>query len=125
MLRGKLVTPGWYRILIDEVGEALSKDQGSTNYPIEGTILFNGETGAIDFKGVPVDWNFNSKAIGFAVGFLKCLGVEVVPGKRFDLGAAKGSQIDAYIKNEEYQGRLINKVQHQYREPKADVTAVA
>lgn len=125
LLRGKLVTPGWYRVMIDEVGESLSKDQGSTNYPVEATILFNGDTGDVEFKGVPLDWNFNSKAIGFAVGYLKVLGVEVKPGVRFDLAKSKGEQIDVFIENAEYQGRMINRVNHKYREIRKDVQAAA
>lgn len=125
LLRGKLITPGWYRVMIDEVGEGLSKDQGSTNYPVEATVLFNGDTGDVEFKGVPLDWNFNSKAIGFAVGFLKVLGVDVKPGVRFDLAKAKGEAIDVFVENSDYQGRMINKVNHKYRPIRADVTAAA
>jgi hypothetical protein len=125
LLRGKTVTPGWYRVMIDEVGESLSKDQGSTNYPVEGTILFNADTGDIEFKGVPLEWNFNSKAIGFAVGYLKVLGVEVKPNTRFDLGKSKGEQIDVFVENGEYQGRIVNRVNHKYREPRKEVTAVS
>src|SRR5262245_66095265 len=97
MLRGKLVTPGWYRVRIESVGEAPAKasEKGpSTNYPVEGTILFHGDTGDSKYAGVPVDWNFNSKAIGFAVGFLKCFGVELKAGTRYDLASAAGREID-------------------------------
>lgn len=124
LLRGKVVNQSWYRVNIDEVGEALSKDQGSTNYPVEGTILFNGDTGDKEFAGVPLDWNFNNKAIGFAVGFLKAFGVEVKSGQRFDLGVAKGKQVDVFVENGEYQGRIINRVNHRYRVPREDVTGV-
>lgn len=124
LLRGKVVNQSWYRVNIDEVGEALSKDQGSTNYPVEGTILFNGDTGDKEFAGVPLDWNFNSKAIGFSVGFLKAFGVEVKSGTRFDLGVAKGKQVDVFVENGEYLGRIVNRVNHRYRAPREDVTGV-
>lgn len=123
LLRGKLITPGWYRVMIDEVGEALSKDQGSTNYPVEGTVLFHGDTGDTEFKGVPLEWNFNSKAIGFAVGFLKVLGADVKPGVRFDLAVAKGEQLDVFIENGEWNGRMKNNVNHKYRAIRPDVSA--
>ena len=128
LLRGKIITPGWYRVLINSIGEAPAKasEKGpSTNYPVEGTILFHGDNGDIEFKNTPVDWNFNSKAIGFAVGFLQAFGVEVKAGSRFDLQAAVGKQVDVYIENGEYQGRIVNRVNHKYRAPKEDVTAVA
>jgi hypothetical protein len=128
LLRGKVVIPAWYRIKIETVGEAPAKasDKGpSTNYPVEGTILFNGDTGDTQFKGVPIDWNFNSKAIGFAVGFLGAFGVEVKAGTRFDLKSAEGRELDVYIENGEWQGRIVNRVNHKYRTPRTDVQAVA
>lgn len=115
LLRGKVITPGWYRVKIDNIGEAPSKDGGSTNYPVEGTVKFNGDNGDAEFAGVPLDWNFNSKAIGFAVGFLQVLGVEVKPGVRFDLAAAAGKELDVFVENGEWQGRLVNRVNHKYR----------
>lgn len=128
LLRGKVVTPAWYRVRIDTVGEAPAKDQSkgpSTNFPVEGTILFNGDNGSTEFANVPVDWNFNSKAIGFAVGFLKSFGVDVKPNTRFDLKSAEGREVDVYVENDTYQNRLVNRVNHKYREPRADVSAVS
>lgn len=127
LLRGKIVTPAWYRVTINSVGEAPAKasDKGpSTNYPVEATINFNGDTGDTEFKGVPLDWNFNSKAIGFAVGFLQSFGVDVKSGTRFDLKSAEGREVDVFVENDTYQGRLVNRVNHKYRTPKADVTPV-
>lgn len=121
LLRGKTVTPGWYRMKIDAVGEAPSKDGGSTNYPVEATILFNGDNGDKEFAGVPIDYNFNSKAIGFAVGFLQVLGVDVKPGTRFELSVAAGKELDVFVENGEWQGRLVNRVNHKYRVPKDEV----
>lgn len=128
LLRGKIITPGWYRVRIESVGEAPAKqsDKGpSTNYPVEGTILFNGDTGSKEFSGYPLDWNFNSKAIGFTVGFLSSFGVEVKAGTRFDLKSAEGRELDVFVENGEYQGRMVNRVNHKYRVPKSDVSAVA
>lgn len=118
-LRGKVVTPGWYRMRIESIGEAPSKDAQSTNYPVEGVILHNANDGSTDFAGVPIDWNFNSKAIGFAIGFLQSFGVEVAPGKRFELNAAVGKEIDVMVENGDYQGRIVNRVNHKYRAPQA------
>ena len=127
LMRGKIVIPAWYRVKIESVGEAPAKqsEKGpSTNYPVEATILFNGDNGSTEFTGVPVDWNFNSKAIGFAVGFLQSLGVEVKAGTRFDLKAAEGMEIDTFVENDTWQNRLVNRVNHKYRAIHVDVTAV-
>jgi len=124
ILRGKTVDPAWYRMRIDDVGEALSKDGKSTNYPVEGTILFNGDTGSTTFQGVPIDWNFNSKAIGFSIGFLAAFGVTAEAGKRFELANAIGKELDVFVENDTWQGRVVNRVNHKYRAPKQEVSAV-
>lgn len=127
LLRGTVVTPAWYRVRIDSVGEAPAKqsDKGpSTNYPVEATILFNGDNGDTKFATVPLDWNFNSKAIGFAVGFLKAFGVDVKAGTRFDLKSAESKEVDVFVENDTYQGRITNRVNHKYRPVKPEVTAV-
>jgi hypothetical protein len=124
LLRGKVVIPAWYRVHIDSLGEAPSKDGGSTNYPVEGTILMNSDNGDTEFAGVPLDWNFNSKAIGFAVGFLQAFGVTVEAGKRFDLASAAGKDIDVFVENDTWQGRMTNRVNHKYRAARAVASSV-
>ena len=64
-------------------------------------------------------------ATGFAVGFLQAFGVEVKSGTRFDLKSAEGKEIDVFVSNGEYQGRLVNRVEHKYRACREDVKAVA
>jgi hypothetical protein len=128
LMRGRTITPGWYRVKIETVGEAPAKasEKGpSTNYPVEATIQFNGDTGDTEFAGMPLDWNFNSKAIGFAVGFLQAFGVDVKAGSRFDLKSAEGREVDVFVTNDTYQGRLVNRVDHKYRAPRPEVSAVA
>jgi hypothetical protein len=112
------------------VGEAPAKSDPanpnkppSTNYPTTGTILFNADSGDKEFANVPLEWNFNSRAIGFAVGFLQAFGVEVKENQRFDLKSAEGGEIDIFVENDTWQGRMVNRVNHKYRTPKADVKA--
>lgn len=114
MNMGKVVEPGWYTVTIDSITEAPSKDGGSTNYPVEATIIKNAENGSEEFKGLKLKWNFNSKAIGFAVGFLSSFGVEVKPG-RWELNNAVGKSLDVFVENGEWQGRIVNRVNHKYR----------
>jgi len=115
LLRGKIVEPAWYVVNIVNVGEAPSKDGGSTNYPVEGVIVRNADNGSEDFANVPLDWNFNSKAISFAAGFLSALGVDVKSGARFELANAVGKQIEIFVENDTWQGRMLNRVNHKYR----------
>jgi len=115
LMRGKIVDPAWYLMLINSVGEAPSKDGGSTNYPVEGTIVRNADTGDETFTGMVIEWNFNSKAIGFAAGFLAALGAEVNSKERYKLEMAAGKQLEVFVENGEWQGRIVNRVNHKYR----------
>lgn len=119
LLRGKVLPPAWYRVRIESVTEKPSKDGGSTNYPVEGTVLLNADNGDKTYEGVPLDWNFNSKAIGFAVGFLTSLGHPPQAGQRFDLASSAGKELDVFVENDTYNGNLVNRVNHKYRAPKA------
>jgi hypothetical protein len=126
MLRGKVVDPAWYRVFIEEIDETgeESKDKKSTNYKTEGTIMFDGDTGDGKFRGVPVTWNFNSKAMGFSKGLFEAVGLELKAGERYRLEACAGREVDVYIGNKPYQGRILNDINHQYRAIKPDVKLV-
>lgn len=118
LLRNKVVSPAWYRLELGMVSEwSPSKDQQSNNCLIEGIIHQNADNGDKEFAGVPITLQFNDKpkARGFIEGFLRALGVDVTPG-RFDLGAASGKFIDAFIENETYEGRIRNRCNHKYRQ---------
>lgn len=112
--RNKLVSPAWYVMKVESVGEKPSRDGGSTNYPVEGVIVHDASDGDTTFSGVPVTWNFNSKAISFAIGFFEALGAEIKPDQNLDFNAAVGKSLRVYIENDEYQGRLVNRVNHKY-----------
>ena len=115
LLRGKVVDPGWYVVRVEGIGAwTPSKDGGSQNSNVE-VVIVKAESGDETFKGVPLDWNFNSKAIGFAVGFLAGFGVEVTPGQRFDLESAVGKELLIFVENDNWQGRTVNRVNHKYK----------
>lgn len=126
--RGTVVEPAWYRMKVESVGEQAAEDKGkgpSTNYPVEATILFNGETGDTKYADVPVVWNLNSKFTTGLKEFLEAFGVELKAGTRYDLKSAEGQILDVYIENGTWNNRLKNEVNHKYRQPIAEVTAVA
>lgn len=114
MLRDKIVDQGWYVVQINDVTEGPSKDGGSTNYNVEGTVLRSAEGGE-EFAGVPLKWNFNSKAISFAIGFLRALGVDVQPDKRYDLAMAKDQVLQVFVRTGSYNDRPKNEITHAYR----------
>lgn len=115
ILRGKLVEPSWYKLKIGEIKTSMSKAGDSTNYAVEMTIIRNSDNGSEEFAGVPVTARFNSKAKGFMVGYFAALGIEVGPGKPFNLGASEGREIDAFVERKEYEGKLSNDITHKYR----------
>lgn len=116
ILRGKIVTPSWYKVKIEDVKEALSKDGQSTNWNVEARIICEADTGDVTFAQVPLRWNFNSKAKGFAIGYLEILNdEEVKAGVRYDLAQSKGREIEVFVETGEYEGRPQNKVNHKYR----------
>lgn len=117
LLRSKIVAPAWYRLELGMVSEwNPSKNGDSNNCTIEGTIVANADNGDTEFAGVPITIQFNDKpkARGFIEGFLRALGVDVSVG-RFDLAAANGQHIDAFIENDTYEGRILNRCNHKYR----------
>lgn len=117
--RSKLITPGYYRVRIESVKKQLSKAGDSTNFVLEGTVLKNADNGSEEFAGLPTPyWNFNSRAPGFFIGLLTAIGVAPEPGKRYDPSGLSGKEVEIMISNELYEGRMINKVPHQYRAPR-------
>jgi hypothetical protein len=117
VMRGVPVDPpGWYTVKITNVGEGVpSKAGDSTNISFDGEILKNADSGDTKFAGFPTpNWMFNSKAPGFAVGLLRACGENVEVG-RVNLKVVEGKTLDVFIKQEEYQGRMVSKVDHQYR----------
>ena len=117
LLRNKVISPSWYTLELGLVSEwSPTKNQDSNNCTIEAVVIQNADNGDKEFAGVPITLQFNDKpkARGFMEGFLRGLGVDVVPG-RYDLAAASGKTIDAFIENETYEGRIRNRCNHKYR----------
>ena len=110
--RGATVEPSFYLARIDDVGQAPAKDGGSMNYPVDLTILKDATNGSEKFNDVPVTFQFNSKAMGFAIGFMKVLNpeLELKADQKYDLESAKGQMIEVFIGNKEYNGRILNDV---------------
>lgn len=119
VLRGTTVEPAWYELLIQSVGDwKPSKDQKSNNLEMEATVIRNADNGDTRFKDVPITLRFNDQqsARGFIAAFLRGLGVEIT-ADTFELANAKGKLITCMVKNDTYEGRLVNKVEG-YRDPK-------
>lgn len=124
LLRNKILPPAWYKLNIESVGDWLpSKNGNSNNCLMNCIILSNADTNETEgIAGVPVyiQLNDSPKARGFIEAFLRGLGVEVQPGVRYDIKAAEGKDIIAFVENETYEGRVRNRINHKYRVPKSE-----
>jgi hypothetical protein len=121
LVSGKVYEPAWYRVRIDETTTEPSKDGGSTNHWINGTILFNADDGDRKYEDHPIRWSFNSKWMAPARGFFVALGTpeeDIVVGKRFSFTPAVGKELDVYIENVLFDGRQNNKVNGKFRLPR-------
>jgi hypothetical protein len=118
LLRNKVVEPAWY--VLDIQGHRTwspTKDGQSNNCHFETVIEVNADNGSTEFAGVPIELQFNDKpkARGFIEGFLKALGVVIHDEARYDLEQAVTKKIEAFIENDTYNGRLVNRCNHKYR----------
>jgi len=127
--RGLVVPPAWYRIRIGRFSEALSKKGDSTNWVYDDCkILYNADdrtTEFVDSSGktqtlanANITLRFNSKARGFVEGFFRALGGEPEAGARMDWNAAQDKEIDVFVENDTYEGRILNKASGKFRKPR-------
>lgn len=126
VLQNVIVEPAWYRVQIDKVEDRPSKDGKSTNTWLEGHILFNGDTGSMKFADVPTPflWLFNSGNPVGLVDFLTALGNVAEAGARYRMEDYAGRDLDLFIENTTYEGKMGNSCKHKYRAPKADVVGI-
>jgi hypothetical protein len=118
MKRDAVVEPAWYVLNIQNHRTwSPTKDGQSNNCHYDTIIEKNADNGSVDFAGVPIVLQFNDKpgATGFIKAFLRGLGVELQSKVRYDLNSAVGKKIEAFIENDTYNGRIVNRCNHKYR----------
>jgi len=49
------------------------------------------------------------------MGFVKALGGDPAPGKRFNIESASGKEIMAFVENNLYNNNLSNRINHKYK----------
>ena len=120
LMRGKIVSePAWFTCMIDSFDDGKpSKDKQSTNYTVEATIIRNADNGSEVDQGIMLIWNFNSKAMGFATGYMTALGVTPELGGRYELSDSVGKVIDIFVEHDTWDNKPVNRVNHKYRPSK-------
>ena len=109
LLRNRTIAPGWYAMLIRSVVKGEAKTDGSMKVDVGFVVTADGP-----FKDVPVSRTFSEKAPGFTVSFIEAVSkrkIDPDKGGTFDLAMAQGKKVWAYVKNEMYQNRLVNRVE--------------
>jgi hypothetical protein len=108
VLRGTILTPGWYKVNIQEVDEKPSRGDGSIFWKMN-SIITDGE-----HKGVPITFGFSEKAPSFAIPFVEAItGAPASPGD-IDLTKAQGKNLEVYVTNGLWNDKPTNEVK-QYR----------
>lgn len=109
--RSLQVTQGWYLVRVDNHSTEAAATDGSRRDIFNLVIVSPGE-----FDEVPLTFSISEKAPGFAIPFLKACGAPIgVAGGPLEKGGSVdpkkcvGVTIECYVKNELYQGRMLNK----------------
>ena len=112
MMKGQTIPPAWYKVEVTNFVIKPPKSGGdSLNYV--PTLKFE------SLDGFTMDHTFNSQAIGNMGPFIAAIqgkSVKTVLDEmkagtlEFETDSAIGKKLQVKVKNEEYQGRLINKV---------------
>lgn len=115
--RGKLFKPAWYVVEVNKISVKQNKKGDGVNYWITGTIINDADNGSTEFAGFPTpqNWLFSSKAKGFMNGFFGAFGIDIEEGTRYDLEGFEGKQLEVFIENQLYEGRMQNTINHKYR----------
>jgi hypothetical protein len=110
-LRGSLVLdPNWYPAVVRSVEIKAAKTDSSTNWNYRFEILSGKGRDGKDYAGVMIYRLFNEKAMRFARPFVEALGIQLKDDDEFDPNSAVGKKLLVYVKNEEYEGKLQNRV---------------
>jgi len=116
--RNMIVTPAWYRLSIESMGEwKESKNKTSNNLECEALIIKNADDGSEEFTGVPVTIRFNDspKMKPVMETFLVSIMGEKIEATRYEMNAAIGKEVEAFVGNTTYEGRVRNEVQLKFR----------
>lgn len=112
--RGTLVRPGWYPAEVTKVEDGLSKSKGKPKTDVHFKILEAEDHQGEKVNGVPAVTTFSPEYPSFAINFLNALGANIgkdgKTGVNLSDDTAKGKRLMIYIKNDEYEGKMNNKV---------------
>lgn len=111
-MKGQTIKPGWYKAEVIDFTAKTSKDGQSMNY----TPILQLET---PNQEVIDNHNFNSKAIGMMTPYLAAINnktlkeyIDTINGAvQTDTDTHKGKKLQVKVKNEVWEGRLLNRIE--------------
>lgn len=109
--RGTPVPAGWYKAKIEKIEAKPAGTDKSTNILVHFKCTYVNESdGSVREK--KIFRVFNEKAPGFAVNFFAACngGVKPSVGTGYDFAKTEGLEIEIYIKEKPYDGRIVNEV---------------
>lgn len=104
ILRGKLVTPGWYPMLVKSFSEEQAGTDGSALYVY--SIVIDGGP----FDKVPVRFQISEKALGMGTELIEACGFEVKAGVPIELDKMVGKKVEGFVQRGEFKGRGKNEI---------------
>lgn len=105
VLRSKIMKPEWYEAVVKECRVEENKAKDANNYVTEFLIAQE------PYKGVPITVWFSEKAPGFMIPFIIALGGKIdEKGGQFDPSKFANKPIRVHVVNDNYMGRLTNKI---------------
>jgi len=112
-LVGKQIEPGIYSVEIKEYTESLASDKakhpGSQNFNFTAKIIGG------NYDGIPIKWQFNETAPGFAIDFFNALGHKIDPKSEVNITSdmfkkCVGCKLRVVMKNTLVGNKMYNNV---------------
>lgn len=104
LLKSKLVSPGWYSVLVKEYTQEQAGTDGSDLYVYSIVI----DQPGTPFNNVPIRFQVSEKALGMGIELFEACGMDVKPGVPLETEKCVGKKIDGFVQRGEYKGRGKN-----------------
>ena len=119
LMKGQPIQPGWYKVVVSKIGKVESAGDR-----IDQPITFDFEAPELKVDERDIDYTFYNcvtKGIGFVVSFMAAvlgkpraeIAADLENGKEipFDFDLQVGKKLQIKLVNDEYQGRISNKIE--------------
>ena len=111
--RGAILQPAWYNLQVKKVEDGIAKSSGKPKVDVHLVCMDGKDHEGNDVPNVPLQVTFSPEYPSFAINFCNALGAGI--GKDGKKGVnitpdLVGKRLMGYVKNDQYEGRTVNKV---------------